>query len=155
MTTKTKEVRIGAIKLTDGGNKGLKVTYEQTEIRNNREFFTEFVAKKKFPIHEELNNQLQSLAKYLLEICNYTEVDALIGSTEIIGLTYNDSGFLISGKLTTISDKVFAINTPLITFEDGYPDYDKITAILDSIYAETKDTWKERRCCQTFNMSSI
>lgn len=139
MTTKTKEVRIGAIKLTDGGNKGLVVTYEQTEIRNNREFFTEFVAKKKFPIHEELNNQIQSLAKFLLEICNYTEVDALIGSTEIIGVKYNDNGFLISGKLTTISDKVFAINTPLITLEDGYPDYDKIIAILDTIYAETKE----------------
>jgi hypothetical protein len=139
MTTKTKDVRIGSIKINNGGNNGLVVKYEQTEIRNNREFSSEFSATKRYPVHQELTNKFLELRTYLLEICNYSDVVALSTGTEITGVTYNDKGFVISGKMSTIGDKPFAINTPLITEEDGYPDFANITAILDTIYAETKE----------------
>lgn len=144
MTTKTKEVRIGAVKLVQGGLKGIVVNYEQTEIRNNREFFTEFPGvKKKFPIHQELEDCFGWLKGYLLDICNYSDSPSerpmLLESTTIIGVKYNDKGFVITGKLSTIGDKEFALNTPLISAEDGYPDFDKVTAIMDGIYSETKE----------------
>jgi hypothetical protein len=139
MTTKTKEVRIGAISLNNNGSNGLVVKYEQTEIRNNREFFTEYSAKKKFPIHQELNDKFLELIPFLLELCNYESDAALMSGTEIVGIKYNDKGFVLSGKMQAIADKTFAINTPLITDEDGYPDFAKVTAIMDDIYAETKE----------------
>lgn len=139
MTTKTKEVRIGSIKLVDGGNKGLLVTYEQTEIRNNREFLTEMKAKKKFPIHEELDKVFKWLKPYLLELCNYENSESLENGLEIISVKYNDSGFQIFGKMEGISGKGFPIQTEFITPEDGYPDYGKVCAILDGIYSEAKE----------------
>lgn len=143
MTTVTKEVRIGSVKLVEGGLKGIVVTYEQTEIRNNREFFTAFNVKKKYPIHQELEETFGWLKGHLLDLCNYSDNPAdremLLQATDITGITYNDKGFVISGKQTTIKNKVFALNTPLISSEDGYGDFGKITAIMDGIYAETKE----------------
>ncbi|MES3018157.1 MAG: hypothetical protein V4721_10270 [Bacteroidota bacterium] len=143
MTTVTKEVRIGSVKLQSGGLSGIVVTYEQTEIRNNREFFTAFSVKKKYPIHHELEETFGWLKGHLLDLCNYsdnpTEREVLLQATEVTGVTYNDKGFIISGKQTTIKNKVFALNTTLICAEDEYVDYNKITAIMDGIYAETKE----------------
>lgn len=139
--TKTNEKHITAIKLKDGGNKGLSVDYAMVEIRNNREFVTEYPGvKKKFPIHEELHTVFTWLRPYLLDICNYSaDKDLLLPSTEITAVKYSDKGFVLSGTISTINDKIFAINTPLITEEDGYSDYSKVCAILDGIYTETKE----------------
>jgi len=139
MTTKTKEVRIGAISLNNNGSNGLVVKYEQTEIRNNREFFTEYSAKKKFPIHQELNDKFLELIPFLLELCNYESDAALINGTKIVAVKYNDTGFVLSGKMTAIAEKEFAINTPLITEDDGYPNFAKVSEILNNIYSETKE----------------
>lgn len=139
MTTKTKEVRIGAISLNNAGSNGLVVKYEQTEIRNNREFFTEYSAKKRFPIHQELNDKFVELIPFLLELCNYETSTELMSGVTMTGITYSDKGFLISGKMSAIANKAFAINTPLITNEDGYPEFAKVSEIMDSIYAETKE----------------
>lgn len=139
MTTKTKEVRIGAISLNNNGSNGLVVKYEQTEIRNNREFFTEYSAKKKFPIHQELSDKFLELIPFLLELCNYESDPALISGTKMVAVKYNDNGFVLSGKMSAIADKEFAINTPLITDEDGYPNFDKVSQILNDIYSETKE----------------
>lgn len=139
MTTKTKDIHIASIKLSNNGNNGLVIKYGQTEIRNNREFFTKKTEEPKFPIHEELENKFAELAPYLLELCNYEASGSLLNATEITGITYNDKGFIITGKMQTIGDKVFALNTPLIAEEDGYPDFAKITEILDAIYQETRE----------------
>jgi hypothetical protein len=138
--TKTNEKHITAIKLRDGGNKGLSVDYAMIEIRNNREFVTEYPGvKKKFPIHEELDATFKWLRGYLLELCNYTEKELLIDSTEITGIKYSDKGFIIKGKLSTIADKSITLESPLITMEDGYSDFDAVCKIMDGIYTETKE----------------
>lgn len=141
MTTKTDQLRLAKVKLVEGGLKGLILTYEQTEIRNNREFYTEFPGvKKKFPIHRELEECFLWLRKYLLEICDYPQDESFINQVEMTAITYTDKGFVLSGKLQVLNmNKVIALNTPLVTAEDEYKNYAGVTKILDGIYAETKE----------------
>jgi len=141
MTTKTNELRLAKVKLVEGGLKGVILTYEQTEIRNNREFYTEFPGvKKKFPIHRELEDCFKWLRKYLLEICDYPQDESYIQSVEMTSISYTDKGFVLSGKLSVLQhNKCIALNTPLVTGEEDYANYTAVTKILDAIYAETKE----------------
>ena len=130
-----KDMNIASVKLVNGGLKGLVVTYSMTSEKNGRPFIDEHISKKKAPIHQELEDAFDSLIDYLLEICE-SEANS---DVEVVGVTYNDKGFIITGKKKILGgNKTTNLVTPLITDED-YSEFDTVCKMLDTIYSETED----------------
>lgn len=142
---KKKEVNISAVKLINGGLKGVQVKYSATERKHNREYVNEYISHKKAPIHKELEETFNWLKGYLLDICGYCgnspeEIELLENNLEMISVQYGNKGFILSGKLAVLTgEKFLSLTTPLITDSVEYNHFSKVCAILDGIYSETKD----------------
>jgi hypothetical protein len=140
---KTK-LQIASVKLTNSGMKGIEVVYLLPSIKGNVQFFDEYKSKRKTPIHAELEETFSWLKSHLLDICGYTleaeERDYLMGVTEITGIKCGEKGIAIFGDLLVLGGtRVLKLETPLITDEVEYPEFNKLKAIADGIYAETKE----------------
>ncbi len=134
-------MKINSIKLNNDGLKGLIVNYAQDFTKDGRTFLDEAPGyKRKAPIHSELEELFESLGKYLLNICGYSEESREndLDDTTITGITYNNKGFVITGKRKILSgDKTINLVTPLLN-EASYPDAEEVCVILDKIYEETE-----------------
>ena len=135
-------MRINSVKLVNGGLKGIEVKYALPVDKDGRQFTDELTHKKKAPIHSQLEETFGWLKGHLLDICGYhletREMD--IEETEMVSVTYNEKGFILVGKKRILnSDKEIDLNTKLIEDGNEYFDFGKVTAILEGIYAETKD----------------
>lgn len=140
---KTK-LQIASVKLTNSGMKGIEVVYLLPSIKGNVQFFDEYKSKRKTPIHAELEETFSWLKSHLLDICGYTleaeERDYLMGVTEITGIKCGEKGIAVFGDLLVLGGtRVLKLETPLITDEVEYPEFSKLKAIADGIYAETKE----------------
>jgi|GEM_PF-3086626 len=130
-------MNIASVKLVNGGLKGVVVTYSMTSEKDKRSFIDEHVSKKKAPIHEDLEVAFESLGEHLLDICGYTSKDK--DNVSVTGVTYNDKGFVITGKKKILDgDKTINLVTPL-TNGDDYSEYEAVCKVLDTIYSETED----------------
>jgi hypothetical protein len=132
-----KNMNIASVKLVNGGLKGVVVTYSMTSEKDKRSFIDEHVSKKKAPIHEDLEVAFESLRVHLMDICGYMKDG--VNDVTITGVTYNDKGFVITGKKKILDgDKTINLVTPL-TNGDDYSEYEAVCKIMDTIYSETED----------------
>lgn len=134
-------MNIAAIKLKDGGLKGMVVTYSQSDKKDGRDFTDLLKHTKKAPIHTELDDAIKTLKGPLLDLCDYPlstrELD--LQDIEITAVEYGDKGFIISGtKEVCDGKKSITLKSPLITSEADYSGAHEITETIDSIYKEVK-----------------
>lgn len=132
-------MNINSVKLVNSGLKGIVVTYANPSNKDNRTFIDEHVSKKKAPIHSELEEAFDELSEILLEICGYASPSSVKNLVEVTGITYNDKGFVITGKYSVLGgDKTINLVTPLIKDEEEYEGFTETTKIMDRIYTEVK-----------------
>jgi hypothetical protein len=134
-------MKINSVKLNNDGLKGLIVNYAQDFVKDGRIFLDEAKGyTRKAPIHAELSEAIESLVPFLLDICGYHEETRKpdILNTTITGITYNNKGFVITGKKKILAgDKSINLVTPLLD-EQSYPDADEVSKIMDVIYEEVE-----------------
>lgn len=139
-----KDIKITKVKLVNNGLKGIEVNYLATEKTGDREFFNEYISKRKAPIHAELEETFSWLKNHILDICGYsldeTERTFHLNRLEMVSVSYDPSkGFVLAGSLQVMTgDKSINIVTPLVGSDD-YTDYGKVTAIIEGIFSETKE----------------
>jgi len=134
-------MKINSVKLNNDGLKGLIVNYAQDFVKDGRTFLDEAKGyARKAPIHSELSESFECLVPFLLDICGYhkeTRKEDIL-NTVITGITYNNKGFIITGKKKILAgDKSINLVTPLLSEED-YPDFEEVSKIMDKIYEEVE-----------------
>jgi hypothetical protein len=127
-------MKISSVKLVDMGLKGVEVSYSKEEKKKELSFLNEYSKKDRRPIPKELREKFQSLVDYMLQITDLKKGADL----RITGITAGENQFLISGKVSVLDGKIYAINTPLIK-EADFEQFHGVMAIIEEIYAET---WK-------------
>ncbi len=140
---KTK-LQIASVQLTNGGMKGITVEYLLPSVKGNVQFFDIYKSKRKAPIHSELEDTFSWLKSHLLDICGYTlekeEREYHMGVLSMTGIKYGEKGIILYGDLLVLGGtRVLKLETPLITDEVEYPDFEKLKHIAEGIYAETKE----------------
>lgn len=140
----TSKLALSSVRLTNGGMKGLEVDYLLPSVKGNVQFFDIYKTKRKAPIHAELENCFLWLRSYMLDICGYTlekeEREYLMNNLEMTGVHYGDKGVILTGKLSILGgNKILSLVTPLIKDDLDFPEYAKLTSIIDGIYTETKE----------------
>lgn len=139
-----KDIKITKVKLVNNGLKGIEVNYLATEKTGDREFFNEYISKRKAPIHSELEETFSWLKNHILDICGYSldEVERTfhLNRLEMVSVSYDPSkGFVLTGLLQVMTgEKSINLVTPLVR-EDDYTDYGKVIAIIEGIFTETKE----------------
>jgi len=131
-------MKIGKIKLNDGGLSGMKVCYLKPHTRGGFTYLDEYEVNYKSMIHSDLKDLFKSLVEYLIDICCLS-TDVQDQDVEITGMVNSDKGFMIMGKVRILDNAIFALNTPLINDEAGYSEkkHKKVLELMDSIYKET------------------
>jgi hypothetical protein len=142
----TKTVKqITKIRLKDDGLKGLEVTYMYPQEKDNLIWNNEHIEKRKHPIHNELENAINDLRNFALELCGYynetisvMHKDYLIEESKITEIVINGTtSFKISGEMRTLGDKFIKISTPDIEIADGYEHFETVLKVIDKIVEET------------------
>ena len=72
MKTKKSDLKIGSLKLVNGGMKGMVVSYLDPVMKNGNLFMDKCVVEKSAPVTFELIDKISQLGNYLLDICGYT-----------------------------------------------------------------------------------
>lgn len=140
-----KNIEIASVKMLGDGTNGLEIKYKAVGINQNREFIDIITLKKKTPIHKELEDCFSWLKEHVLDICGYDQLDQEAYDlaktfTDVTGITYGEKGFIITAKMYVLDrTKVISLNTPLITSEEDYDQFNACCKIMDGIYAETKE----------------
>lgn len=129
-----KSVKLGKVTLKQGGFKGVSVKYSKTEIVENVPFIVETPAQNfRRPAHEALRTKFDLLRDHIRKIC-CLKVDN--DAVDIISISSNEETFIISAKISVLENKIFALNTPLLS-EDDYHEGAQVLAIVGEIYDET------------------
>ncbi len=138
-------MEIKKIVLLDGGFKGMKVWYKDPNERNSRMKNDTVGRKIEHPIHLGLEKPFKDLRFHLLEICEILngdmdkkDVDQAIAEAEMIGVTIDGNGFVLSGTKEVLEGKEFKLETPSIGEEDGYEHYESVAILIGLILEETK-----------------
>jgi len=127
--------------------KGLEVTYMHPQEKDNLIWNNEHIEKRKHPIHNDLENSINDLRNFMLELCGYynetisvMHKDYLIEETKITELVINGSdSFKISGEMRTLGDKFIKISTPDVEVSDGYSHFDTVVKVITKIVEETHE----------------
>lgn len=138
--------QIKKIKLKDDGLNGMEVTYMFPEEKDNMIWNNEYVAKRKHPIHGELEKAILDLRNFMLEICGYyiakpevTEKNYMIEESKIFEIQVTPESFRLSGEMRAIGDKFIKVSTPEIEIADGYEHFETVTKILSKVIEETHE----------------
>jgi hypothetical protein len=139
-------MKIAAVKLINGGLKGIQVKYETTKEQDGRTFITEHTDIKKTPVHQNLIENFRSLRVHMLMLMGYSEsqAESLMNNSAVIisEVVSGAEDFLIKGQLelsNIAGTKHITINTPKITEDDEYEGFIEVMKIVDSIWKETKE----------------
>lgn len=144
MKTTKSDLKIGSLKLVNGGMKGMVVSYLDPVMKNGNLFMDKCVVEKSAPVTFELMDKISQLGNYLLDICGYTtnelEREQLLSLLEITKLSAGSDNFQISGKLKVLGgNQVVSLTSPLIKESMEYEGYEEVMKLVDSIYADTKE----------------
>jgi hypothetical protein len=145
MSKTTKQIT--KIKLNGEGLKGLDVSYMHPQEKGGMIWNNEHVEKRKHPIHEDLENEINVLRNFMLELCGYynenisvMEKDQLILDTKITEVVIGGAeSFKISGELRTLGDKFIKVATPEVESADGYAYFGAVMAVIARITEETHE----------------
>jgi len=145
MSKTTKQIT--KIKLNGEGLKGLEVSYMHPQEKGGMIWNNEHVEKRKHPIHEDLENEINVLRNFMLELCGYytegisvMEKDQLILDTKITELVIDGAeSFKISGEMRTLGDKFIKVATPEVESADGYAYFGAVMAVIARITEETHE----------------
>lgn len=141
---KNEDLKIGSVKLKNGGMKGMVVNYIKPVMKNGNMFMDTYDVKKSAPVTFELMDKFAKLGNYLLDICGYTtnelEREQLLGLLEITKLSAGQESFQISGKLKVLGgNQVVSLTTPLIKESMDYGDFEEVMKLVDDIYDDTRE----------------
>lgn len=145
MSKTTKQIT--KIKLNGEGLKGLEVSYMHPQEKGGMIWNNEHVEKRKHPIHEDLENEINVLRNFMLELCGYysesisvMEKDQLILDTKITEVVIGGAeSFKISGEMRTLGDKFIKVATPEVESADGYAYFGAVMAVIARITEETHE----------------
>ncbi len=145
MSKTTKQIT--KIKINGDGLKGLDVSYMYPQEKGNMIWNNEHIEKRKHPIHEELEVEINMLRNFMLELCGYynsgisvMDKDQLILDTKITEIVIGGSdSFKISGEMRTLGDKFIKVGTPEIESADGYEYFGAVMAIIAKVTEETHE----------------
>lgn len=133
---------IRKIKLNSGGNKGAEITVVKPDQMNPK-FTKEVIEKRKYPIHNDLDQLFKQLRYHALNIADMIhsdmdklEVDYAVSDCEIDGIKTEGSEFLIIGKKRCRMGKYMKIETPKIDSGDEQEGYGEILDIIGKIKDE-------------------
>lgn len=130
------------VKLVGGGRHGLLAEYIESEIKNGFSFDNSHKCERKLPVPTPLVDLFKELDSHMRCICCLTDEAAL----EITGVTSNGKDkFIISGKVTTYSNGIFAINTPLAQEGNEYNRFDVVIEIINKIYEASNDYFEKKQ----------
>lgn len=139
-------MNIKKITLSQGGFRGLTVTYLREEEKNGRPFINEVTEKRKHPIHLSLETMFKDLRFYLLDITGMlrgdedkTIKDFTIQETDVTAIEFNNEMFCISGEKSVFADKKFKVKTPKVDDNDQYEHYETVLKMIESIKEEVKE----------------
>lgn len=140
----TEKLAIASVKLLNGGMKGIEIEYLLPSIKGNIQFFDTYRAKRKAPIHADLEKTFSWAKGHLLDICGYTlekeEREYLMSALEITGVKYGEKGIILYGELLVLNGtKVLKLETPLINDEEEYPEFRNLVSIIEGIYSEVNE----------------
>lgn len=127
-------MRLKGIKFVQQGLKGLIVTYRETEQNNRFEFDDEFSIKKKRPVHADFKKAMQALERDFRLLLG---IDERIG-VEIQGVVAGEDEIQIQGLLRLVGGSSTSLNTPVLTEEEGYREWDKLNDRIDKLYNECR-----------------
>jgi len=138
-------MEIKKIVLLDGGFKGMKIWYKDPNERNNRMKNDTVGRKIEHPIHLGLEKPFKDLRFHLLEICEILnadmdkkDVDQAMAEAEMVGITIDGNGFVLSGTKEVLDGKEIKLETPVIGEEDNYDNYESVAILIGLILEETK-----------------
>lgn len=139
--------QITKIRLKDDGLKGLEVTYMYPQEKDNLIWNNEHIEKRKHPIHMGLENSINDLRNFLLELCGYynetisvMHKDYLIEETKITEIAVNGAtSFRISGEMRTLGDKFIKVSTPDVEVADGYEHFETVLKVITKVVEETHE----------------
>lgn len=132
MSTTKQEIQISSVKLINGGNKGIRISYiKMMEDKNGRMSISKMNEENDRPIvGTELLLKFDEFSEYITGINNIEE-----GKVTATGITASASKFLLSGTIECFNgNKKSATNTPLITEQDDYEKWDEVQAKVDELY---------------------
>nr|WP_298660278.1 hypothetical protein [uncultured Flavobacterium sp.] len=136
---------IRKVSLIAGGDKGVEVSYLKQEEKKGRTFTNEVKEKRKYPIHNDLDQLFKDLRFYLLhitgiirddmkkEMIDYEESDCVVNAIKIDG-----TEFSIIGEKRAVHGGYFKIESPKIDQHSEYPNFDQVFEIIKSIKEETR-----------------
>lgn len=147
-------LRINKFKLIgDDGVKGISVSGIEHKIKDGVEVLASISGLElKIPVPSDLSMLVQRLKKYLLEIMNYWESDMDLfykagtlsdydksfdktmydrahlhfSRVKVTGVNRKDASYQLTGKIITVNNQIIGFSTPLISFKDGYQNFDKM-----------------------------
>jgi hypothetical protein len=137
-------MEIKKIKLLSGGFKGAVVTYLKPEVKNGKNFTNKVSEERKYPIHMDMQNPFLDLRYHLLEICGLIrndmekmDIDYVIAESDVVSISIEADGFVISGTRIALANKEIKIQTPSVESGDGYHHFDTVMKIIEKIIEET------------------
>lgn len=139
------DMQISNVKFADGGRHGIVVGYSWVENRGHFDFTNEAPGVKfRAPVNQELRESFEKLREFVIEICRFN--NRFREDVEVTGITSNaTSKFLISAKVRTEGNTVFAVNTPLIKEETGYDQFENVIIAIQNIYDQVKEYVEKRK----------
>lgn len=130
------------VKLISGGQHGLLASYVEEELKNGFSFSNTHTCERKLPVPKPLCDLFAKLEDHLRMICTLTAA----ADIEVTGITSNGSDrFIISGKVRTFSNTVFAVNTPLMQADTEYGMFDEVLEIVKKIYDSANDYFEKKQ----------
>ena len=142
MKAKKKDLKIGSVKLVNGGMKGMEVNYLEPVVKNGNMFMDVHTVKKSAPVSFELMENIGMLGNYLLDACGYTtnelERQILLSKLEVTRVDAGEDNFKIFGKLRVLNgSQVINLQTPKINENLEFDGFNDVMKLIDDIYDGT------------------
>lgn len=138
-------MEIRKISLISLGDKGLEINYLKAEEKKGRTFTNEIKEKRKYPIHNDLDQLFKKLRFYMLHITGIvrddmeeTEREFIASDSEVTAVKIEGTVFSIIGTKRCDYGSQFKLETPKIDQHDEYPYYEEIWEIIKSLKEETR-----------------
>ena len=135
-------MNIKLIKLKDGGLKGGEIHHIVPVEKGNRKTVKLVKEYPKDPMHKELRSLFEELKRPLLSICDFingvdeSEVKYMLLETEVTGIEFSASYFVITGEKRILKDKFFKLKTCKVE-EVDIDNFIEIMEIISKIVDET------------------
>ena len=131
------EMRISKVKLVDGGNKGLEVTHQKTEVKGGIAYKNDLLEKPRGVVNMKMRNRFKDLVPYFCDLMSTSE-----DVVEVTGIYSERDSFMLIGIVNVLETKRASLVSPLIHLSNDYEKYWEVSTIVDDIYSMTAEYMK-------------